>query len=118
MIKFVGLKNCDTCRKAKKWLEGEGISFIYHDVRSDGLSKDDVTHWINELGWEELTNRRGTTWRNLSDEDKNSVNKETAVDLIVENPALMKRPLFICGDTFILGFKQAQMKAIQALSTV
>ena len=118
MIKFVGLKNCDTCRKAKKWLESEGIPFTYHDVRSDGLSKEDVTHWIKELGWEELVNRRGTTWRNLSDEDKNSVNQETAVDLIVANPSLMKRPLFIYGDTFILGFKQAQMEAIQALSIV
>lgn len=115
MIKFVGLKNCDTCRKAKKWLEAEGIEYSYHDVRVDGLNVSDVAQWAEAVGWEQLLNRRGTTWRTLSEEDKTDVDAAKAVDLIVANPALMKRPLFLTDQGVILGFKKEQQDQLSAL---
>lgn len=113
MIKLVGLKNCDTCRKAKKWLESEGIDYDFHDVRQDGLISDDLTSWAATLGWEALLNKRGTTWRTLDDEIKNDVDEAKAIALMVEHPALMKRPVFVCEDEVLLGFKQAQMDQLK-----
>jgi Spx/MgsR family transcriptional regulator len=113
MIKLVGLKNCDTCRKAKKWLENEGISFQFHDVRQDGLAPDEVAAWAAQLGWEVLLNKRGTTWRNLPEDQKNDVDEAKAIALILENPALMKRPVFICENEILLGFKQDQINELQ-----
>ncbi|SCA58156.1 conserved hypothetical protein [Candidatus Terasakiella magnetica] len=115
MIKLVGLKNCDTCRKAKKWLEAEGFTYAFHDVRGDGLSAEDVSGWAAKLGWEALLNHRGTTWRGLSEEQKADVDEAKAIALIVESPALMKRPVFVSGNEVILGFKQDQMDALHAL---
>ena len=115
MIKLVGLKNCDTCRKAKKWLEAEGFDYVFHDVRADGLTSEDLTKWSDKLGWEALLNKRGTTWRGLDEETKSNVDESKAVTLMVEHPALMKRPVFISGETVILGFKQKEMDALSAL---
>ena len=110
---FIGLKNCDTCRKAKKWLEGEGISFEYQDVRADGLKTDDVRTWLETLGVDVLLNKRGTTWRTLDDSEKENVDLEKAADLIVKYPSLMKRPLFIKDDQLIVGFKKEQMDQLK-----
>ncbi|NVK19927.1 MAG: ArsC family reductase [Methylocystaceae bacterium] len=115
MIKLVGLKNCDTCRKAKKWLEAEGIAHDFHDVRKDGLSSQDVQKWASELGWEALLNKRGTTWRSLDDAVKENIDEARAIALIVEHPALMKRPVFVTDNELILGFKQAQMDQLKSL---
>lgn len=109
MIKLVGLKNCDTCRKAKKWLESEGIDYQFHDVRQDGLTRDDLAAWVKDLGWEALLNKRGTTWRGLDDSVKDGVDEAKAIDLMVAHPALMKRPVFVTPKGVILGFKQQQM---------
>lgn len=112
MIKLVGLKNCDTCRKAKKWLESEGIDFQFHDVRQDGLTRDDLAAWVKDLGWEALLNKRGTTWRGLDDSVKDGVDEAKAIDLMVDHPALMKRPVFVTSKGVLLGFKQQQMDAL------
>ncbi|MDV7341640.1 ArsC family reductase [Terasakiella sp. A23] len=109
MIKLVGLKNCDTCRKAKKWLESQSIAFEFHDVRKDGLTRDDLAAWASDLGWEALLNKRGTTWRGLDEAQKADVDEAKAIDLMAENPALMKRPVFVTPTGVILGFKQEQM---------
>lgn len=115
MIKFVGLKNCDTCRKAKKWLETEGFDFEYQDVRADGLTSGDLQKWASSVGWENLLNKRGTTWRTLDEDIKSDVDEIKAISLMVEYPALMKRPVFVIGDKIILGFKQAQMDELSGL---
>ena len=82
-------------------------------MRQDGLSPDDVATWAAQLGWEVLLNKRGTTWRNLSEDQKNDVDEAKAIALILENPALMKRPVFICETEILLGFKQEQMNELQ-----
>ena len=115
MIKLVGLKNCDTCRKAKKWLETEGFDYVFHDVRADGLTSEDLTKWSEKLGWEALLNKRGTTWRGLDEETKSNVDESKAIALMVEHPTLMKRPVFVSGETVILGFKQKEMDGLSAL---
>ena len=106
MITVYGLKNCDTCRKARKWLTEQGIAHHFHDVRSDGLDATSVSAWAETLGWEKLLNRRGTTWRGLSDADKQDLDLDKAVTLMTVHPALIKRPVFDIAGTYALGFDE------------
>lgn len=93
MISIYGLKNCDTCRKALKWLEAGSVSHIFYDLRKDGVTRDQIAHWVKTVGTDLLINRRGTTWRGLAEADKNITDDTQAIDLIVEHLALIKRPL-------------------------
>ena len=77
MITVYGLKNCDTCRKAMKWLDEQGLRHQFIDVRKDGVEEADITRWIDAVGWETLLNKRGTTWRGLGDAVKESTNEST-----------------------------------------
>ena len=104
------LKSCDTCRKALSWLQSENITANNFDIRIDGISKEVIAAAVSALGWEKVLNRRSTTWRNLSQDIKQSIDAEKAVTLIVENPTLMKRPLFVFGDDYSTGFD----KTVQA----
>ena len=114
MISIYGLKNCDTCRKALKWLEGEGIEYEFKDIRTNGFTNQQLENWAKVAGWETLLNRRGTTWRRLSDAEKNGVDEEVAKDLMRDQPALIKRPIFETRTGIVVGFKQAEMEAIKA----
>jgi len=104
MITVYGIRNCDTCRKALKWLEAEGIEHRFHDFRKDGLEAASVAAWAKEAGWEKLLNRRGTTWRNLSDAEKDGVDAAKAERLMVANPTLIKRPVTDTGTRIFVGF--------------
>lgn len=99
-----GLANCDTCRKARKWLDAEAIAHRFHDVRKDGIAARDVARWAAAVGWETLLNRRGTTWRGLPDTEKESVDEAKAVALMAEHPALIKRPVFEDAGAVRVGF--------------
>jgi len=114
MITVHGLKNCDTCRAALKWLQAEGLEHQFSDVRKDGVTEADMKAWVAVLGWEALLNRRGTTWRGLSDADKDSVDEAKAVKLMLEHPALIKRPVFDIGSTYLVGFKDEQKGVLSA----
>lgn len=116
MITVYGLKNCDTCKKAVAWLKAEGIAHVFHDVRADGLNAGDVNAWVKELGSDVLINTRGTTWRGLDEADKADMDDAKAAALILAHPALMKRPVFDLGDRRLVGFKDAQKEALQALA--
>ncbi|MEM9732520.1 MAG: Spx/MgsR family RNA polymerase-binding regulatory protein [Pseudomonadota bacterium] len=98
------LKSCDTCRKALKWLADEGIAHSNHDVRADGMDEATVRSIVIALGAEKAVNKRSTTWRGLSDEQKQGLTEDSAVALIVENPTLMKRPVFKRGGEYLAGF--------------
>jgi len=113
MITVHGLKNCDTCRNAQKWLKSENLEFSFHDVRVDGLTEEMVSRWISTLGWEALLNRRGTTWRKLSDGEKQDVDGESARALMLSYPALIKRPVFDTGKQVIVGFKDAEKAVLK-----
>lgn len=104
MTTLYGIKNCDTMKKAMRWLNDRGIDYQFHDYRKDGLSKQQLQIWAKQLGWENLLNRRGTTWRKLSEETRETINKTSAIDLMLENPAMIKRPLLDTGKQLTLGF--------------
>lgn len=92
-LTLYGLKNCDTCRKVLKDLKAAGVEHGFVDVRADGVERDRITAWAGGLGWEVLLNRRGTTWRTLSDGEKADIDETKAVDLMAAHPALIKRPV-------------------------
>ena len=115
MLTVYGLKNCDTCRKARSWLDGKKIEHDFRDVRADGLTKTDVQRWVKAKGWESVLNKRGTTWRGLADKDREGVTEARAVVLMVEHPALIKRPVFEQGGKVVIGFGAAEQKALAAL---
>ena len=113
MLTVYGLKNCDTCRKAMKWLAAEGVEARLHDVRADGLMAETVAAWAGEVGLDVLLNRRGTTWRQLADADKNR-DEAGLIALMAEQPALIKRPVFDLGDRRLVGFAKAQQEELAA----
>lgn len=100
-----GIKNCDTVKKARKWLDAQGVDYRFHDFREDGLDKAQVKSWIAELGWETLVNKRSTTWKQLDAATRESLNDSTVVPIILDNPTLIKRPLLDTGDHRRVGFK-------------
>jgi len=102
MITFYGLKNCDTCRKALKWLETENIPHHVKDVRADGVPTDFLAGWVDHLGWESLLNRRSTTWRNLDEADKSEIDANKAIQLMGVHPTLIKRPVFVTEQQDVL----------------
>lgn len=114
MITVYGLKTCDTCRKALSWLKGEKIEHRFVDLKADGIAKADVTRFAKAVGWEKLLNKASTTWRALSDDVKTDLNEALAIALMVEHPALIKRPVFAGKSEIVSGFKEPQMKALKA----
>ena len=93
-ITLYGIPNCDTVKKARTWLADNGHDFTFHDFKKQGLSSELVQGWLKDLDWETLVNRKGMTWRNLSDERKAQVNDaDSATDLMLENPSVIKRPV-------------------------
>jgi len=108
MIAVWGLKNCDTCRNALKWLGEQGLDHRFHDLRKDGVDARAIAKWAEAAGWETLLNKRGATWRGLPDKEKDGVNQSNAAALMAAHPALIKRPVFEAGGRIIVGFKEEQ----------
>ena len=106
MITMFGIKNCDTIKKARKWLEIEGIEYQFHDYKKDGLTAEMLNSWIADLGWEALVNKRGTTWRKLPEDVKESIDQASAIEIMLENTSIIKRPLLVDdANNKLLGFK-------------
>ncbi len=105
VVTLYGLANCDTTRAARKWLDAAGVTYRFHDVRADGLSQKQVKAWADTLGWEKVLNRASTTWRGLDESEKQDVDAKRAVALIVQHPALLKRPLLEGAGELLQGFK-------------
>lgn len=99
-----GIPNCDTIKKARKWLTDNDIDYRFHDFRKDGLEQSLLESWVSELGWETLLNRRGLTWRKLSSDEKNNLNADKAINLMMHYPAMIKRPVLVNGSTLLVGF--------------
>ena len=108
MLTMYGIKNCDTIKKARKWLDDAGIDYQFHDYKQDGLTPDKADNLLKALGHEALINKRGTTWRQLSDEIKAGMNDTLAKQVMLDNPSIIKRPLLETADgQQLLGFKAA-----------
>jgi arsenate reductase len=111
MITLYGIKNCDTVKKARAWLDPRGIGYAFHDYKSVGVDPDQLAAWAKELGWERLLNRAGTTFRKLPDADKEGLDESKALRLMREQPSMIKRPLVDKDGELILGFKADQYEA-------
>lgn len=110
MITLYGIKNCDTIKKARRWLEEHGIDYCFHDYRVDGIDLTLVNTFIAELGWQPLLNTRGTTWRKLDEAVRSGItDADSAAALLVEQPAIIKRPLLCAsGKPMLLGFSESR----------
>lgn len=116
-ITMYGIKNCDTIKKARAFLTSAAIPFTFHDYRQDGLDLALLAAAASQLSWQALLNTRGTTWRGLSEHDKQELDEAKALQLMLAHPALIKRPLLRVNDHFHLGFEQQQyQQLIQSLS--
>lgn len=109
-IQFYGIPNCDTVKKARKWLDSKGLDYTFHDYKKEGANADDLARWAARAGWEVLLNRRGTTFRKLSDEEKADIDRDKAIALMVEHPSMIKRPVVETddGNRVLVGFTQSE----------
>ncbi len=107
-----GIKNCDTVKKARKWLETHQIEYHFHDFKTDGLSKDQLQSWLDTLGAEELINTRSTTWRQLTQKDQELAMGKAATAVVLANPTVIKRPVLSHGDQTLVGFRQEAYESL------
>ena len=112
MITLYGIPNCDTVRKARRWLDTQGIAYRFHDFRKDGLDEARLRAWVGELGWETLLNRSGTTWRSAPDAVKAGLNTETAIAFMLQSPAAIKRPVLDTGSERVVGFSESRYQTL------
>ena len=104
-ITIYGIKNCDTMKKARTWLEAQGVTYDFHDYKAVGIDRARLEGWVEELGWETVLNRAGTTFRALPDAAKQNLDAAKAVDLMLEQPSMIKRPMLDLGDKRLASFK-------------
>lgn len=104
MYTLYGIKNCDTVKKARKWLDENGIAYQFHDFRAEGLTPELLQHFASDVDWNTLLNRNSTSWRQLSDAQKSDVSQDKAIQLMLDTPTLIKRPILDTGNKLIVGF--------------
>jgi Spx/MgsR family transcriptional regulator len=107
-----GISNCDTVKKAKNWLDSHNIDYKFHDFRKDGINRDIINGWLNTVAWDKILNKRSTSWRNLDASTQQAVNATNVVDLLVENPTLIKRPVMNVNDIITVGFNSDTYQGI------
>ena len=104
-ITIYGIKNCDTMKKARAWLDDHDVAYDFHDYKTAGIEKSKLKQWSEELGWETLLNRAGTTFKKLPDADKEGLNESKAIALMLAQPSMIKRPVLDLGAKRVVGFK-------------
>ena len=105
MTTLYGISNCNTVKKAKDWLDENNITYQFHDFRKQGLTVELLDSFDAVVGWEKLLNKQSTSWRQLSDEQKSNISKQTALQYMLETPTLIKRPVLVSAEKMIIGFK-------------
>ena len=100
-----GIKNCDTMKKARAWLDAAGVAYDFHDYKSAGIDRARLEGWVEELGWQTLLNRAGTTFRKLPEAAQADLDAGKAIALMLEQPSMIKRPVLDLGDRRLVGFK-------------
>src|SRR6202163_4182428 len=104
-VTIYGIKNSDTMKKARAWLDGRGVAYGFHDYKTAGTSKKQLKRWSDDVGWGTLLNRAGTTFRKLPDADKEGLNERKAIALMLAQPSMIKRPVLEQGGKLLVGFK-------------
>ncbi len=114
-ITIYGIKNCDTMKKARAWLDNHGVAYAFHDYKTDGIARDRLEQWEKKVGWETLLNRAGTTFRKLPDKDKANLDVKKATALMLKQPSMIKRPVLdLGGGKLLVGFAPEQyQKAVR-----
>jgi arsenate reductase len=108
-ISIYGIKNCDTMKKARAWLDGHGVVYEFYDYKSAGIERERLERWAKKAGWEVLLNRAGTTFKKLPDKDKDGLTEEKAIALMLAQPSMIKRPVLdLGGGKLLVGFKPEQ----------
>lgn len=105
-VRMFGISNCDTIKRAKAWLNQHDIAYDFHDYKKLGVDEVELRAWVSELGWEVLLNKAGTTFRAIPDGCKQKIDADKAVELMLANPSMIKRPIIDLGGYLIVGFKQ------------
>lgn len=104
-ISLYGIKACDTMKKARTWLDEKGVNYQFHDYKAVGIDREHLTQWCNEHGWQVVLNRAGTTFRKLDDAQKADLDQAKAIELMLAQPSMIKRPVLDLGDKTLIGFK-------------
>jgi len=112
MVYIFGIKNCDTMKKARRWLDESGVDYAFHDFKAEGIDAKRLKAWCTSVGWEVLLNRRGLTWRGLNDDQRLDMNADRAIALMAESPTLIKRPVLEIGEHIEVGFSSERYSAL------
>jgi len=111
-ITIYGIKNCDTMKKARTWLDKAGVEYAFHDYKTKGIEREHLEKWAKKVDWETLLNRAGTTFKKLPDKDKTGVTEKKAIALMLAQPSMIKRPVLdLGGGKLLVGFKPEQYAA-------
>ncbi|GLX76885.1 arsenate reductase [Thalassotalea insulae] len=112
MTILYGIKNCDTVKKARKWLDTNNVTYHFHDLRGDGLDNELLTSFVEKSDWQIMLNKRSTTYKNLPDEIKNNLTEQVLFDTVLTHPTLLKRPLLMTDNALHIGFKAEQYQEL------
>ncbi len=112
-VTVFGIPNCDTVKKARKWLDANDVSYEFHDYKKKGIEEATLTAWSKALGWEALLNRRGTTWRKLDEAQKQDIDEDRAIELMLEHTSMIKRPVIQHKAGLLLGFDETAYEALK-----
>lgn len=107
-----GIKNCDTVKKARAWLDAQGVAYTFHDFKAEGIAEKQVQDWARRVGWAVLLNRAGTTFRGLPESDKADLDEAKAVALMAAQPTLIKRPVLAVGGVIVVGFQEERYREL------
>lgn len=99
-----GIRNCDTVKKARAWLDANAVAYAFKDYKTAGVDAERLARWVDRLGWEALLNRSGTTFRKLPEDQKASLDRDRAIALMLANPSAIRRPVVEAGDALVVGF--------------
>jgi arsenate reductase len=116
-VTMYGIRNCDTVKKARAWLDRQGIEYQFHDYKAAGIDRERLEGWCGKLGWEALLNRAGTTFRKLPDPDRQGIDARKAVKLMLAQPSMIKRPVLEAGGHLLVGFKPDAYEALLSRSS-
>ena len=107
-VTLYGIKNCDTMKKARAWLDANGVAYAFHDYKAQGIDRTRLESWVSRIGWETLLNRAGTTFRKLPEADKTGLDEGRTLALMLAQPSMIKRPVLDLGGRLVVGFKAEQ----------
>jgi arsenate reductase len=113
VVTLYGIRNCDTVKRARAWLEERGVEYRFHDYKLSGVDAAQLERWSSEVGWAALLNRAGTTFRKLPERDKVNLNERKALSLMAVNPSVIKRPVLDLGERIVIGFKPALYESLR-----